>query len=158
MDTESWDRILDINLKGTFLFCLEASKQMIKQGRGGSIINIGSISAFNPQFGLLAYDTSKVGLWTLTRTLALELSLYSIRVNSISPGPIETEGVSSPEAKEKARRRLYRVAMGRLGTPDEIGSVCLFLASPASSYVTGSNINVDGGHSLTCCCVLPSWP
>jgi len=149
MDTETWDRVMDINLKGTFFGCLKASQQMIKQGRGGSIINTVSVSAFKPTLDLSAYDASKGGARMLTRTLALELAPYNIRVNSVSPGIIHTEGVSSPEAIEYNKRRLHRVPMGRLGRPDEVGNVVLFLASPASSYMTGSDVIVDAGWTLT---------
>ena len=85
----------------------------------------------------------------LTRNLALELARYNIRVNSISPGMIQTEGVSSPEGIEYNKHRLYRIPLGRSGEPDEIGNIALFLASPAASYVTGSDIVVDGGFTLT---------
>lgn len=150
MDTETWDKVLNVNLKGTFLGCLKASHQMIKQSKGGSIINIVSTSYFHPTLGLTAYDASKGGAWMLTRTLALELAPFNIRVNSISPGIIPTEGSSStPEAIEYNKRRLPRVAMGRFGTPEEVGNVALFLASPASSYITGTDIKVDAGWTLT---------
>ena len=148
-DTETWDRIMDINMKGTAFGCVKASQQMIKQGRGGSIINIASVSAVYPTSGLSAYDASKGGVKMLTRTLALELAPYNIRVNSVSPGTIHTEGTSGPDFLEYNQRRLYRVALGRMGTPDDIARVVLFLASPASSYVTGSDIVVDGGITLT---------
>jgi len=149
MDMETWDKVMNINLKGMFLGCLKASHQMIKQGVGGSIINIVSVSSFHPTLGLAAYDSSKGGAWMLTRTLALELAPYKIRVNSISPGIIHTEGVSSPEAVEYNKQRMHRVPMGRPGRPDEIGNIALFLASPASSYVTGSDIIADAGWTLT---------
>lgn len=148
-ETETWDKVLDVNVRGTFFGCREASQQMIKQGWGGSIINIASVSAFQPQFGLSAYDTSKGGVWMLTRNLALELASYNIRVNSVSPGMIQTEGVSSPEGIEYNKHRLYRVPLGRAGRPEEIGNVVLFLASPAASYMTGSDIIVDAGFTLT---------
>ena len=148
-ETVTWDRVIEVNVKGTFYGCREAGQQMIKQGWGGSIINIASLSAFQPQFALSAYDTSKGGVWMLTRNLALELAQHNIRVNSISPGMIQTEGVSSPEGIEYNKRRLYRVPFGRAGRPDEIGNVVLFLASPAASYITGSDIVVDAGFALT---------
>ncbi|MFC1956760.1 SDR family NAD(P)-dependent oxidoreductase [Chloroflexota bacterium] len=148
-ETVTWDRVIDVNVKGAFYGCREAAQQMIKQGWGGSIINIASVSACQPQFALSAYDASKGGVWMLTRNLAVELAPYKIRVNSISPGMIKTEGASSPDAIEYSRRRLYRVPLGRAGRPDEIGNVVLFLASPAASYMTGSDIIVDAGFTLT---------
>lgn len=150
MDVETWDRIMAINMRGLFFCCLEASQQMIKQGRGGSIINLASASAFHPTIGFSAYDSSKSGVWMLTRTLAVELAPYEIWVNSVSPGPIQTEGTSSPEAVEFNKRRLHnRLPMDRVGRPDEIANIVLFLASPASSFFTGSDIIADGGWTLT---------
>lgn len=152
MDVETWDRIMDINMKGLFFCCLKASQQMIKQGRGGSIINIASASAFHPTTGFTAYDSSKAGVWMFTRTLAVELAPYKIWVNSVSPGPIQTEGASSPEAIELNKRRLKGRLLtegNRQGRPDEIANIVLFLASPASSFFTGSDIVADGGWTLT---------
>lgn len=149
MDVKAWDRVMDINMKGVFLCCLKASQQMIKQERGGSIINIASASAFHPTIGFTAYDSSKAGVWMLTRTLAVELAPYKIWVNSISPGPIQTEGCSSPEDIAFNKRRLNRILMGRIGRPDEIANVVLFLASRASSFITGSDIVADAGWTLT---------
>jgi NAD(P)-dependent dehydrogenase (short-subunit alcohol dehydrogenase family) len=152
MDAETWDRIMNINMRGLFFCCLKASQQMIKQGRGGSIINITSASAFHPTAGFTAYDSSKSGVWMLTRTLALELAQYRIRVNSISPGPILTEGSSSPEAIEMNKHRLKGRLLtegNRQGRPDEIANAVLFLASPASSFFIGSDLIADGGWTLT---------
>ena len=152
MDVETWDRIMDINMKGVFFGCLKASQQMIKQGRGGRIINLASASAFHPTKGFTAYDCSKAGVWMLTRTLAAELAPHKIWVNSVSPGPILTEGSSSPEAVEMNKRRLKGRLLtegNRQGRPDEIANIVLFLASPASSFFTGSDIIADGGWTLT---------
>jgi sorbose reductase len=85
----------------------------------------------------------------LTRNLAVELAPYKIRVNSVSPGMIQTEAYATPEGIEYNKRRLYRIPLGRAGRPDEVGSVVLFLASAAASYMTGSDIVVDGGFTLT---------
>ena len=149
MDVETWDKVMNINLRGVFLGCLKASQQMVKQGRGGNVINIASISAFKPTLDLTAYDTSKGGVKMLTRTLALELAQYKIRVNSISPGIIHSYGVSAPELIEYNMRRLHRIPWGVMGTPDDVGKTVLFLASEASCYITGSDVIVDAGWSLT---------
>jgi NAD(P)-dependent dehydrogenase (short-subunit alcohol dehydrogenase family) len=152
MDAATWDKIMNINMKGVFLCCLKASKQMIKQGWGGSIINMSSASASQPTKGFTAYDSSKSGVWMLTRTLALELASYGIRVNSISPGPIMTEGSTTPAAVEMNKNRFT----GRLltpgeqqGQPDQIANAILFLAAPASSFFIGSNLVADGGWTIT---------
>lgn len=152
MDVKFWDRVMNINFKGVFFCCLKASQQMIKQGQGGSIINIASASAFHPTKGFTAYDSSKAGVKMLTRTLAVELAPYRIRVNSISPGPILTEGSSSPEAMEMNKYRLQGRLLtegNRQGRPDEIANIVLFLASPASSFFMGSDLVADGGWTLT---------
>jgi NAD(P)-dependent dehydrogenase (short-subunit alcohol dehydrogenase family) len=152
MDAETWDRIMNINMRGLFFCCLRASQQMIKQGRGGRIINIASASAFHPTAGFTAYDSTKSGVWMLTRTLAVELAPYRIRVNSVSPGPILTEGSSSPEAVEMNKHRLKGRLLtegNRQGRPDEIANAVLFLASPASSFFIGSDLVADGGWTLT---------
>jgi 2-deoxy-D-gluconate 3-dehydrogenase len=152
MTAEFWDKVMNINMKGVFFGCLKASQQMIKQGRGGNIINIASASAFHPTLGFTAYDSSKSGVWMLTRTLAAELAPYRIRVNSISPGPILTEGSSSPEAMEMNKYRLQGRLLtegNRQGRPDEIANIVLFLASPASSFFMGSDLVADGGWTLT---------
>jgi 2-deoxy-D-gluconate 3-dehydrogenase len=148
-EMETWDRVINVNVRGLFFCSREASRQMIKQGWGGSIINIASVSAFQPQFALSAYDASKGGVWMLTRNLAVELAPYKIRVNSVSPGMIQTEAYATPEGIEYNKRRLYRIPLGRAGRPDEVGNVVLFLASAAASYMTGSDIVVDGGFTLT---------
>jgi 2-deoxy-D-gluconate 3-dehydrogenase len=145
----TWDRVIGVNVRGLFFCSREASLQMRKQGWGGSIINIASVSAFQPQFALSAYDTSKGGVWMLTRNLAVELAPYKIRVNSVSPGMIQTEAYATPEGMEYNKRRLYRIPVGRAGRPDEVGNVVLFLASAAASYITGSDIVIDGGFTLT---------
>ena len=149
MDLATWDRVMDINLRGVFLGCLKASQQMVKQGRGGCIISTASASAFHPTACLTAYDASKGGVKMLTRTLALELAEHKIRVNSVSPGIIHTYGVSAPELVEYNMARLHRVPWGCFGTPDDVGRVVLFLASPASGYMTGSDVVVDAGWTLT---------
>jgi NAD(P)-dependent dehydrogenase (short-subunit alcohol dehydrogenase family) len=152
MDLETWDRIMNVNMRGLFLCCLKAGQQMIKQGQGGSIINVASASAFHPTAGFTAYDSSKSGVWMLTRTLAVELAPYRIRVNSISPGPILTEGSSSPEAMEMNKHRLKGRLLtdgNRQGSPDDIANAVLFLASLASSFFIGSDLLPDGGWTLT---------
>jgi len=150
MDVETYDTVMDINVKGTFLCCLQASQQMIKQGRGGSIINIASGSAFMPTVGFTVYDSSKAAVVMLTRTLALELARYNIRVNSCSPGLTATSWAATPEDVARASRRFRRIPLGhRPARPDEQANVVLFLASSAASYMTGSDILNDGGVTMT---------
>ena len=156
-----WDRVMDINLKGTFLCSQAAINQMIAQGRGGVIINIASIDAVHPSgIGLAHYGASKGGVLMLTRNLALEVAPHRIRVVAIAPGSIATEGsqagaremeslsLESDEWREiRSRRESFRarIPLGRRGEPDDIGRVALFLASDAAAYMTGTAVFVDGG-------------
>lgn len=151
MSTGDFNRVLDINLRGVFLFTKYASEKMIGQGRGGKIINITSIDAIKPSsVGLAAYDASKHGVWGFTKNVALELAPHKIQVNAVAPGGIATPGTgvgqeTSSEAEETTKRFLAKIPLGRMGEPDDIGRVVLFLASDLSSYMTGEQVVVDGG-------------
>lgn len=148
---EIWDNIINTNLKGVFLCCKYVIPVMKKQ-RSGVIINMGSVSALvgNPYFG--AYSASKGGILALTRTIALEVAPFNIRVNCICPGTIETplskrtwERMGIGEEKREERAKL--VPLGRVGKPEEVARAVLFLASEDSSYMTGANLVVDGGFT-----------
>lgn len=158
MSTENFDKVLSVNLKGVFLCTKYVSGQMIKQGRGGKIINITSIDALHPSsVGLAHYDASKHGVWGFTKNVALELAPHKIWVNAIAPGGITTPGGTSAQKDAPAgmdmskmmESFLAKIPMHRRGEPDEIGKVALFLASDMSSYMTGSQIVVDGGVLLS---------
>lgn len=147
-----FERVLAVNLKGAFFASQTAAKQMIAQGNGGRIINITSIDALHPSFvGLAHYDASKHGLWGLTKNLALELAKHNIWVNAIAPGGITTPGTGADGDKPAPGTDdfLVKIPMKRFGHPDEIGTVALFLASDMSSYMTGSQLVVDGGVLLS---------
>lgn len=168
MTSSDFEKVLAINLKGVFLCTKYSSEQMIKQGRGGKIINITSIDALHPSsVGLAHYDASKHGVWGFTKNVALELAPHKIWVNAIAPGGIQTPGVENlqksmpapPDRGEPALQGvdmsniletfLNKIPMHRMGEPDDIGKVALFLASDMSSYMTGSQIVVDGGVLLS---------
>ncbi len=160
MIEDDFMKVIDVNLRGVFLMTKAVSNQMIIQGNGGKIINITSIDALHPSMvGLAHYDASKHGIWGFTKTVALELSEHKIWVNAIAPGGIATPGVSSMQdpstmpagvdMKAVTDAFLARIPMHRMGEPDEIGKVALFLASDMSSYMTGSQIVVDGGALLS---------
>lgn len=152
MTLSDFEKVLAINLKGVFLCTKYVSEQMIKQGHGGKIINITSIDALHPSsIGLAHYDASKHGVWGFTKNVALELAPHKIWVNAIAPGVIETPGVTKgkPLAADVMEKFIARIPMGRMGQPDDIGKVALFLASEMSSYMTGSQIVVDGGVLLS---------
>lgn len=141
-----WDRIMDVNLKSTFLCAKHALPHMVRQGRG-SIINIASFVAFLgctvPQD---AYTASKGGLLALTRSLAVQYGQHGIRCNAICPGPIETPMLRTLWVNEEARNlRLNRIPLGRFGVPEDIVHLAVYLASDESSWTTGAWLNVDGG-------------
>lgn len=160
MTLEDFDKVLSVNLKGVFLTTKYVSEQMIKQGRGGKIINVTSIDALHPSsVGLAHYDASKHGVWGFTKNVALELAPHKIWVNAIAPGGILTEGVKKLQSEHPATASvdqqkmmetfMAKIPMKRMGEPDDIGKVALFLASDMSSYMTGSQIVVDGGALLS---------
>jgi len=147
MTEEEWDKTLDINLKGYFLCAQAAAKEMVKQ-KSGVIVNIASIvmgQIGKGMYGLSAYSSSKGGIAALTKTLAIELAPYNIRVNAIAPGAIDTPmaaGAVDPKAMDAM---LSVVPMKRMGSAEEIANTVLFLTSEVSSYITGSIVVVDGG-------------
>lgn len=154
-----FDKVLAVNLRSVFMTTKYTAEQMITQGTGGRIINITSIDALHPSsVGLAPYDASKHGLWGFTKNAALELSQHNIWVNAVAPGGIITPGVqeaqqSTPAAKGVDMTKvmdafLRRIPMRRMGEPDDIGKAVLFLASDMASYMTGSQIVVDGGVLL----------
>jgi 2-deoxy-D-gluconate 3-dehydrogenase len=157
MTQDEFEKVLAVNVTGTFLCSREASNVMREQDRGGCIINIASIDSVHPSSeGLTAYDTSKGGVLTLTKSMALELGKYDIRVNAIAPGGILTEGlasnlkgISAAEGKSQLKAFMSRMVLGRMGNADDIGRVALFLASDLASYITGSLIVVDGGYLIS---------
>lgn len=148
MTEEDWDRTLDINLKGYFLCAQAVAKEMVKQ-KSGVIINIASVAMGQVGFGfptLVHYCASKGGIVGMTEALAVELAPYNIRVNAISPGMIETPMIDPVKSDPKMMEALLaRVPMHRVGKPEEVSNLVLFLASDESSYMTGSTVVIDGG-------------
>jgi NAD(P)-dependent dehydrogenase (short-subunit alcohol dehydrogenase family) len=141
---EVFDRILAVNLRGTFLMSQAAARAMIPTG-GGRIINIGSISGQRGNLGRAAYGASKGGLVTMSEVMAVELARHKILVNVVAPGPIETplvEAMLSPAERATWTRHL---PLGRYGTAAEVAGAVLFLAGDDASYITGHVLAVDGG-------------
>jgi NAD(P)-dependent dehydrogenase (short-subunit alcohol dehydrogenase family) len=141
-------------LKGLLYFSREVGRWMVEKKTGGCIINLASIDALHPSHkGLSIYDASKGAVLTVTKSLAKELGQEGIRVNAIAPGGILTEGALSQKGEQNTRAGLKefmsRITIGRMGTPDDIGRVALFLASDLSGYMTGSLLTVDGGYLLS---------
>jgi 2-deoxy-D-gluconate 3-dehydrogenase len=156
---EVFDRVYRVNLRGLAFASQAAARRMVEQESGGAIVNIASIDSFHPSMvGLAAYDASKGGVVMFTKNLALELGPYGIRVNGIAPGGINTEGTARPLAESgmtdeqmeaMTAEFAARIPLGRMGAPDDIAWVAVFLASEASAYMTGETMIVDGGRLLT---------
>jgi 2-deoxy-D-gluconate 3-dehydrogenase len=143
---EDWDRVMGVNLKGTFFCCRAAGRAMIRQMRG-KIINIASLTSGVGVPGIPAYAASKGGVWSLTRALSVEWAKYNISVNAIGPGYFHTD-MTDPVFKDRERleRIKRRIVMDRTGTPEDLMGTAVFLASAASDYITGQLIYVDGGY------------
>lgn len=143
---EEFQRSLEVNVTAYYFFAQKVVPHMIEAG-GGSIINLSSTFGFVGSPGLSPYCISKGAVANMTRTLALELAENNIRVNAVAPGPIETEGMRALIEKDPKvlEMRLADVPFHRLGKPEEIARVCLFLAGDASSFVSGHNLVADGG-------------
>lgn len=145
---EIWDRVIDVDLKGTFLVSHGVAKHMIAQG-GGVIINTSSISSDIAQPELTHYQAAKAGVYMLTRGLAFELAPHGIRVNAIEPGTIETDINRARLADPQVRAaRLAKIPLGRFGEPEDLVGAAVYLASDESSFATGSAIRIDGGQTI----------
>jgi NAD(P)-dependent dehydrogenase (short-subunit alcohol dehydrogenase family) len=141
-----FDAVVDVNLKGAFLVATEVARRMKADGKGGSIINIESILSFRQTGHVAPYAASKAGLTQLTRSMALELARYKIRVNGIAPGYFSTEINQEFFDTESGAAMIKRMPSRRLGELEELEGPLLLLASDASSYMNGTTIVVDGGH------------
>lgn len=140
-----WDRVMDINAKGVFLGCRAAIPAMRAVG-AGSIVNISSVSGLVGTGHSTAYNASKGAVRLLTKSIAIQYARDGIRCNSVHPAPVETDMLSVVFPNEQSRReRIAEIPLGRFGTPEEVAYSVLFLASDESSYITGSELVVDGG-------------
>jgi 3-oxoacyl-[acyl-carrier protein] reductase len=148
MDTEDWNAVIGTNLTGTFGFCKAVAKQMALKQRSGRIINVSSVAAEHVNPGQANYSASKGAINSLTRVLAAELGKRNVLVNAVAPGFIETDMSQAVRnlAGEDNLKKLIPVR--RLGKPEDIAAVVVFLAGPAAAYITGQVITVDGGLSL----------
>lgn len=150
LEEEEFDRVIRVNLKGHFLVGQAVAQQMVAQaeagGAPGAIINMSSINAVVSLPGQAAYSASKGGIKQLTAAMALSLAPYGIRVNAIGPGTIRTAMAGAVVDKKAQEMILSRTPLRRLGEPDEIAGLAVFLASDAASYMTGQTIYADGGR------------
>ena len=147
LSEESWDAVVTLNLKSVFLLSTAAAKVMINRKTKGCIINIGSIAGLTSYPGASHYGAAKAGVMHLTKSLAADWGRAGIRVNAIAPGIIDTPLFRQAETFFNAKREILieKIPLGRLGLPEDIAAVALFLASDASAYVTGQTIIVNGG-------------
>ena len=147
MEPQAWKEVLSTNLDGTFYFCKAVAELMVFKQRSGRIVNISSVAGTHVNAGQVNYSASKGAVNSLTKVLAIEMGKRGITVNAVAPGFIETD--MSEAVRNKAGDIIKKaVPLNRLGQPDDIANVVLFLCSPAASYITGQVITVDGGLSL----------
>jgi NAD(P)-dependent dehydrogenase (short-subunit alcohol dehydrogenase family) len=150
MTDEIWDFTFDICLKGVLYSMLSAARQMITAGTEGAIVNVASLNSEVPMFGGSAYFTAKAGVAMLSRCAALEFAEHGIRVNTISPGLVDTRATQFVLENDLARDALtQRIPMGRAASTDEIANAALLLGGPQATYVSGSNLFVDGAWAQT---------
>lgn len=143
-----WDKILDTNLKGMFFCSQSACRQMMNQG-GGTIINIASVQSVVAQRNQAPYGSSKGGIAMMTKVLALEWAQYDIRVNVIAPGSIRTDINREYLARpENLRKNLSMIPLNRIGDPEDIAGMAVFLCTDDASYITGTTIFIDGGWTI----------
>jgi len=150
LDVSDWDRVIGVNLRGTFL-CSRAAAQVMKKQRQGAIVNIASTRALMSEPNTEAYSASKGGILALTHAMAVSLGPHGIRVNAVSPGWIETRdwqySARATEPYHSERDRLQH-PVGRVGRPEDIAEACLFLAGDQSGFITGQNLVIDGGMTV----------
>lgn len=149
MKEEMWNRAIDVDLKGAFVCSQAVARYWRSFGRGGKIVNIGSVHSSRSWQGLTAYASAKSGLVALTRVLALELAPYQVNVNLVSPGAIAV-GANKDKCDEPTYAALVRqeIPLGRMGSGEEVADLVLFLASKESNYITGADFVIDGGLLL----------
>lgn len=153
VDAAFWDRLHAVNLRGTFLCLREAIRRMQAQGRGGSIVNISSVSSMQAVvYHNATYNASKAGVNSLTKTTALEFAADGIRVNAVLPGGVATPGAKAAGANIELKGPIMgpgRIPLGKMGEAEDIAMAALFFASPASRLVTGQLLAVDGGFQVS---------
>jgi len=146
MTEKQWDSVISINLKGYFNY-IRAVSPLFKEQQSGKIINIASINGLRGKFGQSNYSASKAGIIGLTKSIARELGKYNVNVNAVAPGLIETDMVKNApeEVKQKA---LAEIVLGRIGKPEEVAQVVVFLCTDYARHITGEVIKVDGGQYI----------
>ena len=149
LSREDWDAVIDTNLTGSFLCAKHAGRAMVAAGDGGKIVNIGSIYSVYGTPGFANYGASKAGVLGLTRALAIELAPHNIQVNAILPGWYQTEMTQDTAGTSRGEEIRRKTPAGRWGTVEDLVGASIFLASAASSFVTGVGLPVDGGYLIS---------
>ena len=143
---EVWEKVISVNLTGVWIGCQEAARQIVSQGNGGRIINVSSVHEDLPMPTNSPYCAAKGGVRMMMRTIAVELAPHGITVNNIAPGAVETPiNKNLDDHPEQRQELISEIPLGRIGRPEDVASVAVYLASDASSYSTGSTFFVDGG-------------
>lgn len=156
LSVDDWDRVMRTNTRSAFLCTRAVARYWVRQGRGGKIVNMGSVNAeMASLMGLAHYTASKGAIRMFTRTAAAELAHHGINVNAIGPGTIPTAigrigpaQLEDTERQEMIRQLAQAIPVGRVGTPEDVAELALYLSSPASDYLTGQHIVIDGGRNL----------
>jgi 3-oxoacyl-[acyl-carrier protein] reductase len=147
MTVAEWDRVLAVDLRSVYL-CSQAVMHHLMAQRSGAIVNIATVDAFQPKPSKIHYAAAKTGVLSLTRSFADELGRHGVRVNAVAPGLIDTPRLREERGDAWFDEIVPKIPLGRPGTPQEIASVVLFLASPLASFVNGEVIIVSGGHIM----------
>ena len=145
LDDETWDAVIDVNLRGTWLCSQAAARVMVEQGEGGRIVNFASVAAFRPALNGAHYAASKAGIVAFTRNMALEMAPYRITVNAIAPGLTDTAQPRYGMTEEEIAAVGETIPLGRIAQPEDMLPTILFLCGPGGAYITGQTHHVNGG-------------
>ena len=151
LDLATWQELFDLHVTATFRCSQAAARAMVKQGEGGTIVNIGSIASSMAMYTTGAYAAAKGAVTSLSRVLAVELAPHKIRVNVVAPGPVATEQLRKVYDGPKYAERSRSIPMNRLAEPSEVADLITFLVSPQAAYITGQVFTIDGGASAVGC-------
>jgi NAD(P)-dependent dehydrogenase (short-subunit alcohol dehydrogenase family) len=148
LNEDQWDRVVDLNLKWTFFAAQAAARAMHRDGKGGAIINVSSRSGSQPNPLTGQYGAAKAGIENLTATMAVEWGHMGIRVNAIAPGVVLTEANAERMSGSRAEKQIEAVPLGRLGVPNDVAGLCVYLASDEAAWISGTVIPVNGGSRV----------